>query len=102
MLHVTLNGMHGSHIMTTRPHPYPAKGVVMARRRNVRYWASRKGGGFFTTIDGRQVELALGPNDEACNGPTYQRAMQRWLDLECGHLSPDEMTFRGVYLAYVE
>jgi integrase len=72
----------------------------MPRKSNVRYWKSRKGGGYFTTVKGRQVELALGPDDEKENGPTYRAAVRKWIDLEMGTAGPDQMTFRGLYSKY--
>lgn len=41
-------------------------------RPEIRYW-QRQGGGYFTTIKGKQVCLALGPDDGPA-GPTYQKA----------------------------
>lgn len=51
--------------------------MARGRKRQVRYWPSRKGGGYFVTIDGRQHELALGP-DDAPGGPVYAKAVQAY------------------------
>src|SRR4051812_45562749 len=52
---------------------------MAGRKAKVRYW-SRKGGGFFTTIAGQQVELALGPNDWP-DGPVYSSALAKFNSL---------------------
>jgi hypothetical protein len=46
----------------------------MARKPSVRYWPSRKGGGYFCVFRGKQRELALGP-DDAPTGPTFLAAL---------------------------
>lgn len=48
----------------------------MARKSQIRWW-QRKGGGYFTTIAGRQCELALGPKDDP-HGPTYLKALSEY------------------------
>src|SRR5215469_10375832 len=50
------------------------------RKPSIRYWPSRKGGGFFCTIEGNQHELALGP-DDAPHGPTYTEALEQFAKL---------------------
>ncbi len=52
----------------------------MARRPQARYYTSRKGGGFFATINGTLYELALGPND-APTGSTYLAALSRFREI---------------------
>jgi integrase len=52
----------------------------MARRPQARYYASRKGGGYFATINGKLYELALGP-DDAPTGPTYLAALDRFREI---------------------
>lgn len=47
--------------------------MARGRKPQVRYW-NRKGGGYFTTLRGEQIELALGPDDWP-NGPTYLKAI---------------------------
>ena len=62
----------------------------MARRPQARYYASRKGGGYFATIDGKLYELALGP-DDAVTGPTYLAALDRFREiLELGGVAQAE------------
>jgi integrase len=49
------------------------------------------GGGYFTTLHGEQIELALGPKDEP-NGPTYLRALDEFtkrMRLETNRGTPD-------------
>ena len=50
--------------------------MVRGRRPDVRYW-QRKGGGYFVTVKGRQVELALGPDDSP-RGPTFLAALDKY------------------------
>lgn len=50
--------------------------MARGRKPAVRYW-QRKGGGYFATIRGEQVELALGP-DDAPGGPTYLKALDQF------------------------
>jgi hypothetical protein len=52
----------------------------MARKPSVRYWPSRKGDGSFCVFQGRQRELALGP-DDAPTEPTYLAALAKFQDL---------------------
>jgi integrase len=52
----------------------------VARKPSVRYWPSRKGGGYFCVFQGRQHELALGP-DDAPTGATYLAALAKFRDL---------------------
>ncbi len=52
----------------------------MARRPQARYYASRKGGGYFATFNGKLYELALGP-DDAPTGPTYLAALERFREI---------------------
>ncbi len=52
----------------------------MARRPQTRYYASRKGGGYFATIQGKLYELALGP-DDAPTGSTYLEALARFREI---------------------
>jgi len=47
----------------------------MARKPQVNYWPSRKGGGYFCVFQGVQQELQLGP-DDAPTGPTYLAALE--------------------------
>src|SRR5262245_55656834 len=49
--------------------------MARGRKPSVRYWPSRKGGGYFATINGKQEELALGPKDDP-RGPTYLAALE--------------------------
>src|SRR5262245_56368332 len=78
----------------------PRTGATMPRTPTIRYWSSRKGGGFFTTIKGTQEELALGPNDKAINGPTYQRACRVFLNLMAPRDPADTITFKGLFIIY--
>jgi integrase len=71
----------------------------MARKPQVRYW-QRKGGGFFTTIDGTQHELALGPDDSKQEGPTYKKALQKYTDLICQREPADALTVQGLVALY--
>jgi integrase len=48
--------------------------MARGRKPSVRYWPSRKGGGYFCNVKGQLVELALGP-DDAPAGPTYLKAL---------------------------
>lgn len=75
--------------------------VNMARKASIRYWASRKGGGYFTTVKGRQVELALGPDDYP-DGPTYTTAMKKWLTLRDvqGDTTDGSYTLKSLFNAY--
>ena len=50
----------------------------MARRPQVRYWASRNG--YCCWFRGRQKLLAEGP-DDAPNGPTYEAALKQFIAL---------------------
>jgi integrase len=50
------------------------------RKPTVRYWPSRKGGGYFCTLQGWQVDLALGPDDQP-DGPTYLAALDQFTKL---------------------
>ena len=52
----------------------------MARKPQARYYASRKGGGYFATINGKLHELALGA-DDAPTGPTYINALERFKEI---------------------
>lgn len=52
----------------------------MARQSEVSYW-TRGGGGFYTTIQGKQECLAKGANDKAENGPVYRAAMAKFAGL---------------------
>src|SRR4051794_33005252 len=51
--------------------------MARGRKPSVRYWASRKGGGYFVTLEGTLHELALGP-DDAPTGPTYAAALEKF------------------------
>src|SRR5262245_44785386 len=60
--------------------PSNRRARIMGRRGprpEVRYW-NRQGGGYFATIAGRKVCLALGP-DDAPKGPTYLTALDVFL-----------------------
>ncbi len=46
----------------------------MPKATEVRYWPSRKGGGYFCNYKRKQHELALGPKDGP-TGPTYLKAL---------------------------
>ena len=46
----------------------------MPKATEIRYWPSRKGGGYFCNYKRKQHELALGPKDGP-TGPTYLRAL---------------------------
>ena len=46
----------------------------MPKATEIRYWPSRKGGGYFCNYRRKQHELALGPKDGP-TGPTYLRAL---------------------------
>src|SRR5947209_4326366 len=70
----------------------------MARKAQIRYW-QRKGGGYFTTIKGQQVELALGP-DDGPNGPNYAKALKKWLSLIGLEDSPEDFTVSTLCNAY--
>jgi integrase len=52
----------------------------MARKPQARYYASRKGGGYFVTFHGTLYELALGP-DDAPTGSTYLAALERFKEV---------------------
>ena len=52
----------------------------IARKPQARYSASRKGGGYFATVNGTLHELALGP-DDAPTGPTYLAALDRFREV---------------------
>jgi integrase len=52
----------------------------MARKPQARYYASRKGGGYFATVNGTLHELALGPDDSP-TGPTYLAALERFREV---------------------
>ena len=54
--------------------------MARGRKPSVRYWKSRKGGGYFATIGGKQEELALGVDDFP-DGPTYIAALARFSSL---------------------
>jgi integrase len=76
----------------------------MARRPQARYYASRKGGGYFATINGTLHELALGP-DDAPTGPTYLAALARFreiLELEAAGQRGAETTVRVVLETYLQ
>src|SRR4051812_31782317 len=53
---------------------------IMGRKANVRYW-QRRGGGYSTTLNGSQVELALGSDDQP-DGPTYKAAQRRLIAMQ--------------------
>lgn len=55
---------------------------LRGKKPGIRYWPSRKGGGYFTTWNGKQTELALGPKDEP-HGPTYEKACKAYGRLLC-------------------
>ncbi len=46
----------------------------MPKSTEIKYWPSRKGGGYFCNYQRKQHELALGPKDGPA-GPTYLRAL---------------------------
>lgn len=46
----------------------------MPKSTEIRYWPSRKGGGYFCNYKRKQYELALGPKDGP-TGPTYLKAL---------------------------
>src|SRR5215471_16116099 len=71
----------------------------MARTPGINYWG-RKGGGFFTTINGRQEELALGPNDRKDNGPIYRQAVRQYALLVCQTEPAHLLTTRGAVAIY--
>jgi integrase len=51
----------------------------MGRKRKV--WYRDSEGAYYTTIDGKQVQLAKGPQDET-SGPTYLAALTRFRELD--------------------
>jgi integrase len=55
--------------------------MARGRKSALRYWASRQGGGYFTTQQGKQILLAQGPKDDP-DGPTYQRAEEAYRKLQ--------------------
>ncbi|MGL4552274.1 MAG: hypothetical protein ACRC33_13935, partial [Gemmataceae bacterium] len=76
----------------------------MARKPQVRYYASRKGGGYFVTVKGTLHELALGP-DDASTGPTYLAALARFreiLELEAVGQQGADSTVRVVLETYLK
>jgi len=76
----------------------------MARRPQARYYSSRKGGGYFATVDGTLHELALGP-DDAPTGPTYLEALGRFKEiLQLGGVekAKDANTVRVVLETYMK
>lgn len=75
----------------------------MARKPQVRFYASRKGGGYFVTVNGKLHELALGP-DDAPTGPTYLAALGRFREiLELGGVetAKEQNTVRVVLETYL-
>jgi integrase len=75
----------------------------MARKPQVRFYASRKGGGYFVTVNGKLHELALGP-DDAPTGPTYLTALGRFREiLELGGVetAKEQNTVRVVLETYL-
>lgn len=75
----------------------------LGRIRKVRWW-KRQGGGYFTTIEGRQVLLVKGPKDEDVNGPTWLAALARFKEVSEQHagIQTDGMTLRGILSLYGE
>jgi len=47
---------------------------AVSKATEIRYWPSRKGGGYFCNYCRKKCELALGPDDKP-TGPTYLRAL---------------------------
>jgi integrase len=76
----------------------------MARRPQARYYATRKGGGYFATINGKLYELSLGP-DDAPTGPTYLAALGRFREvLQLGGVATagEQNTMRVVLETYMK
>lgn len=76
----------------------------MARKPQARYYASRKGGGYFATVSKTLHELALGP-DDAPTGPTYLAALTRFrevLELESAGEQGADTTVRVVLETYLQ
>ena len=76
----------------------------MARKPQARYYASRKGGGYFATLNGKLHELALGL-DDAPTGPTYIAALTKFKEiLQLGGVehSAEKNTVRVVLETYMK
>jgi integrase len=77
------------------------KGGDMARRPQVRYFASR--GGYYCQIHGKQHPLAKGEKDEP-NGPVYKAAVKAYANLVCNAnvaQAGDDNTVRAICNAYL-
>lgn len=84
----------------------------MPRTPSISYWASRKGGGYFTIRNRQRYELALGPDDQP-TGPTYRAAQDRFQEIMEGikrkeeheqkrRENPEGRTIREVLDSYLE
>jgi hypothetical protein len=74
----------------------------MPKATEIKYWPSRKGGGYFCNYQRKQHELALGPKDGP-NGPTYLAALDAFKkvleDSKPVEKSPTGLTVRTVTTA---
>lgn len=61
----------------------------MPRNPTISYWATRKGGGYFTIRKGERFELALGPDDQP-TGPIYRAAQDRFQEIMEGRARDEE------------
>lgn len=68
----------------------------MARKASVRYWESR--GGFFCWHKGKQVLLAMGPDDRF-DGPTYRAAREKFKEIFFPR--PEGPTVQEVFAKYL-
>lgn len=75
---------------------------MRGRKPAVRYW-QRQGGGYFATLRGRKVLLALGP-DDAPTGPTYLAALEtfaREMRLDAGR-GTNKLSLYALLAAYAK
>src|SRR5262245_24314991 len=68
---------------------FGTRGHAMPRKPSISYWATRKGGGYFTIIKGERHELALGPDDQP-TGPTYRAAQDKFQEIVEGKAREEE------------
>jgi integrase len=86
----------------------------MARRAQVRYWqrgtwydeqGNAHVGGYWCTLKGVQHQLALGPDDQPKQGPTYLAALDRYrelLELENAPHAKDGNTVAVIFELYLD
>src|SRR5262245_19845323 len=78
---------------------------VVAKPPSIRYWPTRKGGGYFCVYQRKQHELALGPKDGP-RGPTYRAAVEAFKNVIDAKIPepatvPTSPTVREVLEAYL-